>query len=91
MNMLWKPIPAAKRVYELRDIIFSTPSEEERIKAGKELFRLQAESLWVIGTVARTPTPFVYSKRLGNISVAEKKNYYTINVLEAAEQWFFEE
>ena len=89
--MLWKPIPAAKRVYELRDIIFSTPSEEERIKAGKELFRLQAENLWVIGTVAQTSTPFVYSKRLGNISIAEKKNYYTINVLEAAEQWFFEE
>ena len=84
-----EPIPAAKRVYELRDIIFSTPSEEERIKAGKELFRLQAENLWVIGTVAQTPTPFVYSKRLGNISIAEKKKYYSIVVGEAAEQWFF--
>jgi len=31
----------------------------------------------------------VYSNRLGNISLAEKKNYYSIVVGEAAEQWFF--
>jgi len=84
-----EPLPAAKRAMALADIIFSTPSEEERIKAGKELFRIQAENLWCIGTVVDTPRPFIYSKRLGNISVAEEKNYYAITVGEAAEQWFF--
>ncbi|RLE09006.1 hypothetical protein DRJ00_05285, partial [Candidatus Aerophobetes bacterium] len=84
-----EPLPVAKKVYELSDLYWSVPSEEERIKIEKEIWRLQAENLWVIGTVAETPLPFVYSKRLGNISIAEKKNYYTITVLEAAEQWFF--
>jgi len=86
-----EPVPAAKRAYELHDIILSTSSDEERIEAGKELWRLQAENLWVMGTVASTPSPFVYSKKLGNISVAQEKDYYSITIAEAAEQWFFKE
>ena len=86
-----EPIPAAKRVYELRDVLYSTPSEEERLSAGKELHRLQAENLWVIGTVAEPPVPFIYSKKLGNISVAEEKNYDDQVIMEWAEQWFFKE
>jgi len=86
-----EPIPAAKRVYEMRDRMYSTPSEEERMKAAKELFRLQAENLWVIGTVVSVPVPVIYSKKLGNISVAEEKDYYNITPLEAGEQWFFKE
>jgi len=86
-----EPLPAAKRVYELSDIIRSTTSEEERIKAGKELWRLQAENLWVIGTVAQTPIPFIYSKKLGNISVGGEKGYHSCTVAEAVEQWFFKE
>jgi len=86
-----EPIPAAKRLYEMRDRMYSTSSEEERMKAAKELFRLQAENLWVIGTVTGVPVPVIYSKKLGNISVAEEKDYYNITVLEAGEQWFFKE
>ena len=84
-----EPPAPAKRVYELCDVIRSTTSEEERIMAGKEILRIQAENLWVIGTVADTKSPFVYSKRLGNISKAEQKNYNLNTVLDAAEQWFF--
>jgi len=31
----------------------------------------------------------VYSNRLGNVSIAEEKDYYSIIVGEAAKQWFF--
>ena len=86
-----EPLPAAKRVFALRDILLSTVSEEERIRAGKEILRIQAENLWVIATVVDVPKPFVYSRRLANIGVAEKRNYDTSTVLEAAEQWFFKE
>jgi len=84
-----EPPAVVKRVYELYEIVQSTPSREERIKAGKEIMRIHAENLWSIGTVAGTKSPFIYSKKLGNISVAEKKDYYSITVAEAAEQWFF--
>ena len=78
-------------VYKNRDILFSSPSAEERNRAGTEIFRIHAEHLWNIGTVADVPVPFVYSKRLGNITVAEQRNHYAITVAEAAEQWFFRE
>jgi len=78
-------------VYKNRDIMFSSPSPEERNRAGTEIFRIHSEHLWNIGTVADVPVPFVYSKRLGNITVAEQRNHYAITVAEAAEQWFFRE
>ena len=86
-----EPPPEVKRVFTLRDIVQSSASEKEMIKAGKEILRIQAENLWVIGTVSDTPDIFVYSKKFGNISVAEKWNVYSTIVLEDAEQWFFKE
>jgi len=80
----------AQSIYALRDTLYSTPSETKRNQAGTEIFRKNAQYLWNIGTVADVPVPFVYSKRLSNIGVAEQRNHYPITVAEAAEQWFFE-
>lgn len=80
----------AQSIYTLRDTLFSAPSKTKRNQAGTEIFRKNAEYLWNIGTVADVPVPFVYSRRLGNIGVAEQRNHYPITVAEAAEQWFFE-
>lgn len=84
-----EPLPAAKRAYQMREIAFATSSETERTRACKEILRIQSENLWQIGTVAGVKQPFVYSKRLGNISVAKEKDFSCIPVLEAAEQWYF--
>ncbi len=88
-----EPLPAAKRMYELRDIVQMTTNEEERIRAGKEMYRIAAENIWEIGTAAGTPLPFIYSKKLGNIGVAKEMDFLLTNVLatEAAVQWFFKE
>ena len=51
----------------------------------------QAENVWVIGTVAAAPAPFVYNAKLGNIENAEEEGYYSVVVGDAAEQWFWKE
>lgn len=82
-----EPTAAGKRVYELRDIIQSTPSAEERLAASREVFEVQAEQLWVIGIAVDVPSPLVHSRRLGNIAIG--KDFYNITVLDGGEQWFF--
>ena len=82
-----EPTAAGKRVYELRDIIQSPPSAEERLAASREVFEIQAEHLWVIGVAVDVPSPLVHSRRLGNIGIA--KDFYNITVLDGGEQWFF--
>jgi peptide/nickel transport system substrate-binding protein len=86
-----EPPDWAKAVYRNRDVLFSSPDAQERNRAGIEIFRIHSNYLWNIGTVADVPIPFVYSKRLGNISVAEQRNHYAISVAEAAEQWYFKD
>ena len=82
-----EPTAAGKRVYELRDIIQSTPSEEKRLAASLDLFEVQAENLWVIGIAVDVPSPVVYNNKLGNIGIA--KDFYNITELDGGEQFFF--
>ena len=70
------------------DILKSPADAEGCRRAAQEIYRLQAENLWTIGTVAGTPTPLIYSRNLGNISAAEA-DYFAVSVLSAAEQWSF--
>ena len=60
-----------KAVYIAHDNILAAPTEAERERWGKELFRLQAENLWTIGIVVDVPAPFIYSRSLGNIAPAK--------------------
>ena len=84
-----EPPPEAKRLYELRDILYSTGDADERREVLTEMWENQAENLWVIGVVAEAPGPFIYDVNLGNIGVAEERGYYSVVVGDAAEQWFW--
>lgn len=84
-----EPIPEAKALYAIREQLKAARDPQERRRLAKEVYRLQAENLWILGTVAGAPQPFVYSARLGNVASAEAKGYFPSTVLGAAEQWFF--
>ena len=86
-----EPTPDGKAVYEAHEKVLAAPTEAERNKWGKELFRLQAENLWTIGIVVDVPAPFIYSKKLGNIAPAKERDLYAVTILDEGEQWFFKE
>ena len=86
-----EPPEDVKRLYELKEIMQSTGDAAERQAAHKEIWESQAENIWVIGTVAAAPVPFVYNANLGNIENAEDEGYYSVVVGDAAEQWFWKE
>ena len=84
-----EPPPEAKRLYELRDLLYSTGDADERREVLTEMWENQAENLWVIGVVAEAPGPFIYDVNLGNVGIAEERGYYSVVVGDAAEQWFW--
>ena len=84
-----EPTADGKAVYEAHDNILAAPTVAERDKWGTELFRLQAENLWVIGIVVDVPAPFIYSTKLGNISTAKERDLYAVTILDEGEQWYF--
>ena len=86
-----EPPPAEKRIYELRDLVMSTPSEEVRYEAAAEMWRLANDYLWTIGVVNGSPKPFIYSKKLGNIAIGEQEQIPAIAIGEYAIQWYFKE
>lgn len=86
-----EPLPAAKRLYACREIIKTSSDPAERTRMAEEIYRLQAENLWVIGTVAGNPQPFVHQRKLGNAAGAERRGYFAPTVLGAAEQWYYTE
>jgi peptide/nickel transport system substrate-binding protein len=84
-----EPPDWAKEVRRLRIQVYSSPDPDVRKKAGLRIFEILSEQLYTIGTVADVPVPFVYSRNLVNLSVAEQRRIYHVQVGEAAEQWFF--
>ncbi len=84
-----EPPAWVRDLFDNTRLIYSTPSDEVRDTTGKKTFRMLAEKLWVLGTVAETPNPFVYSKRLGNIAVGIERGHYAMTIAEASEQWYF--
>ncbi len=83
-----EPAPWARDVLSACDSMFAAPTAKGRDAAGREVFRLLAEHLYVLSTVSEAPVPFVYSKRLGNISVAEQRGYYETAASNWTEQMF---
>ena len=71
------------------DRMFAAPTAGERDAAAGEVFRLLSEHLYVLSTVSEAPVPFVYSKRLGNISVARQRGYYETTASNYVEICFF--
>lgn len=58
-----EPVPEIKKLYALRDRLKTVETDEERYRAGREIYRLQSENLWVIGTVAGVRQPFLAHSR----------------------------
>ncbi len=50
-----EPVPQMKRVMEMYDLAKGTTDEDKRVEYGKEMMRLHAENVWVIGTVGLVP------------------------------------
>ena len=59
-----EPIPGVKELYRLRDQLKTAETEEERCEIGEEIYRLQSDNLWVIGTVSGVCQPFLAGKHL---------------------------
>lgn len=56
-----------RKLFEVTEKVLTTPDEEERVRLGKEILRLHAENLWIIGTVGFAPHPIVVDKDLHNV------------------------
>lgn len=64
-----EPTEEGKRLYRLRDEMKMAANEEQRQRLAAEIYRLQAENLWCIGTVAEVPQPFLYSERMDEAGI----------------------
>ena len=84
-----KPAPWAREVISACDRMFAAPSSEGRDAAAVEVFELLSEHLYVLSTVSEAPVPFIYSKKLGNISIAKDRGYYETTSSNWMEQCFF--
>ncbi len=58
-----EPIAEVKELYKLRDRLKMAGTEEERCRIGKEIYRLQSDYLWIIGTVSGVRQPILVSRR----------------------------
>ncbi len=81
--------PEAVKLIELFWELEAATTEEEQIRLGIAIFENHKENVWNIGTVASAPQPFVYSQGLGNIAVAEEREYYHISLMELSEQFYW--
>ena len=86
-----EPPAWAREIYAQRARMMSTPSVEDRTRAGMRIFRILAEQLYVIGTVAESPVPFVVSRDLKNVAMAAERPMHGTTTADAADQWFFTE
>jgi peptide/nickel transport system substrate-binding protein len=82
-------IPEAVELVELFWELQTATTNEEQVRLGIEIFENHKENVWNIGTVASAPQPFVYNQGLGNISVAEEREYYHISLMELSEQFYW--
>lgn len=81
--------PEAVKLVELFWELQTATTAEEQTRLGIEIFESHKENVWNIGTVASAPQPFVYNQGLGNIAVAEDREYYHISLMELSEQFYW--
>ncbi len=84
-----EPPEWAKQLLRAQDTVESSADADERLEAGKTIWRLQQENLPVIGTVVDPRTPFVYSKDLGNVGIAGEFDFFNTMILDGFTQWYF--
>jgi len=56
-----------KQLKGLYEEALVTPEDEKRIELCKKFLQLQAENLWIIGTVGLSPHPLIVNKHLRNV------------------------
>ncbi len=62
-----EPPKEVKKVFELFDKVRTALSEEKRIEIIKEILRLYADNVWIIGTVGNYPLICAVKNNLGNV------------------------
>ena len=62
-----EPPPQVKQLIEWWEILRRTSDLEERIAAGKQILRSQAENVWAIGVLGLAPHPVIVHERLKNV------------------------
>ncbi len=85
-----EPPAVVKKLFQLYETMQITLDQKERIEAGKEIGRIQAEYLWGIGTVALAPRPIIVKNNLRNVS--EKGMWawdWFMNRIDEPSQMFF--
>lgn len=74
-----------KKLYALRDRLKRAETEEERCRIGKEIYRLQSENLWVIGTVAGVRQPFLVHRQF--VTGLEEREDTLHSALSSVKTW----
>lgn len=62
-----EPPPEVKLLFELGDRFLATTDEVLRLALAREIWRSQAENVWMIGTVGTAPYPIIITENLRNI------------------------
>lgn len=83
-----------EQIKELRglweEMVFEV-DEDRRIELGQQINAMQAENLWVIGTIGNAPHPIIVNKRLRNVS--DEDGYWVWDVIftmsQDPSQWYF--
>ena len=63
----WEPPPEVKQLIEWWEVLRRTTDLEERIRAGKNILRSQAENIWAIGIIGLGPHPVIVRDELRNV------------------------
>lgn len=83
-----EPVDEVKKLYALRDRLKMAETMEERHRIGKEIYRLQSENLWVIGTVSGVRQPFLVHRRF--ITGLDEREDTIHSALSSVKNWFTE-
>jgi len=75
-----EPPAEVKKLFQNYQTMLGSITDEERIKAGKDILRSQAENLWCIGTVGMVPHPVVVTNSLYNVPEIGYSGYDTWTV-----------
>lgn len=89
-----EPPAEVQRLYEAVDEWMKVPRGTETYDAlGTEIMRLNAENLWVIGTVGLMPRPIVFNQKLRNVPGPDGivSVEFWVWGPHQPEQWWFEE
>ncbi|MFW6309281.1 MAG: ABC transporter substrate-binding protein, partial [bacterium] len=62
-----EPPAQIKELYNIWEEMIEEPDADRRIELGKEIAQMQADNLWVIGTIGEAPQPLIINKNLGNV------------------------